>query len=189
MTEGEVNNMQNQLLEALKNDSKSALTVIYNLYAKKLIDYVSKATKSKQDAEEIVHDIFLTLWNNRKILAPDTNLTTYLLAIAYRRRIDYFRKAVNAPIFEDYHDFKDKITTQVSVSQELEYSEFLNLFNLAISKLPNRFQTIIILSRINGLSNQEIAEKLNISKKTVSNCLSEGLPMLKEILSKLMNLQ
>lgn len=189
MAQNEENNIQSKLLEALRNDSKSALSIIYNLYAKKLIDYVSKATKSKLDAEEIVHDIFLTLWNNRKILKPDTNLLSYLLSIAYRRRIDYFRKAMNAPVFEDYQDFKDKIETQTSSSQDLEYSEFLNIFNTAISKLPPKFQSVIILSRINGLSNQEIAEKLNISKKTVSNCLYEGLPMLKKILTDLMNLQ
>ncbi len=189
MTQGDVNNIQPKLLEALKNDSKSALSIIYNIYAKSLISYVAKATKSKLDAEEIVHDIFLTLWNNRKILKPDTNLSSYLVSIAYRRRIDYFRKSVNAPAFEDYQVLKDKIAEQTSSSQELEYSDFLNLFNSAISKLPTRFQSVILLSRINGLSNQEIADKLKISKKTVSNCLSEGLPMLRKIINELMKLQ
>lgn len=185
----ERDHIPDKLLIALKNDSKSALAIIYNLYAKNLLEYVAKATKSKLDAEEIVHDIFMTLWENRKILKSDTNLSSYLFSIAYRRRVDYFRKAVNAPVFEDYQNFKEKIAEQASATQELEYSDFLKLFNSALASLPKRLQSIIKLSRVNGLTNQEIAENLNISKKTISNALSEGLPLLKKKLSDFMKLQ
>lgn len=182
-------NIENTLLESLRNDSRSALSVIYDLYAKNLLEYVSKATKSKLDAEEIVHDIFLSLWQNRKILSQDTKLSSYLFSIAYRRRIDYFRKMVNAPIFEDYQNFKERFSEHASASAELEYSDFLMLFNSVLDSLPKRLQSVIKLSRINGLTNQEISDKLNISKKTISNALSEGLPLLRVRLSKLLKLQ
>lgn len=139
---------------------------------------MAKATSNKEDAEEIVHDIFMSLWKSRTIIKSDTNLSTLLFSMAYKRRIDFFRQSMKAPIHEDYTQFQNELTTEES--SKLEYEDFVKIFNLALNRLPIRLRKILELSRIKGLSNDEIAVKLEVSIKTVQNGISEGLRLLRE---------
>lgn len=177
--------IQYQLVVSLKRDSIEAFNAIYSLYSRKLLLYVAKVVKNKEDAEEIVHDIFLNLWNFRKKIKADTNLTTLLFSIAYKRRIDFLRKSLNSPIYEDYMDFQNELTSEDT--NNLEYADFCNMFNQALKTLPPRLQSFIVLSRIRGFTIEEIASKLHVSKKTVNNGLSEGLKILRERFKTIMN--
>lgn len=172
-----------QLVESLRGGSIDAFNVIYRIYAKKLLGYVAKATNNKEDAEEIVHDIFVSLWKSRTVIRPDTNLSTLLFSMAYKRRIDFFRQSLKAPIYEDYTQFQNELTTEDS--SKLEYDDFVRIFNQALDRLPVRVRKLLKLSRVNGLTNEEIALKLDISFKTVQNGISEGLKLLREQLDKL----
>lgn len=174
---------ESQLVASLKKGSVRAFNMIYQLYAKDLLTYVASATKNKEDAEEIVHDIFLGLWNNRINIDTDTNLSTFLFHIAYKRRIDLFRRSLTVPIYEDYMLFKNELISEEN--NDLEYDDFNHLITAALQSLPLRLQNILTLSRISGLSNQQIAAKLNISPKTVRNSLSLGLKLLKDKLDDL----
>lgn len=170
-------------MESLRGGSIDAFNVIYRIYAKKLLGYVAKATNNKEDAEEIVHDIFMSLWKSRTVIRPDTNLSTLLFSMAYKRRIDFFRQSLKAPIYEDYTQFQNELTTEDS--SKLEYDDFVRIFNQALDRLPVRVRKLLKLSRVNGLTNEEIALKLDISLKTVQNGISEGLKLLREQLDKL----
>ncbi len=169
---------ESELVIALKRGSVKAFNTIYQLYARKLLQYVAGATSCKEDAEEIVHDIFLSLWKNHKNIAKDTDLSTFLFHIAFKRRVDLFRRSLNTPIYEDYMLFQNKLISEEN--SELEYNEFCEIFNTALQSLPSRLQNILILSRIKGLSNEQIALKLKVSQKTVRNSISIGLKLLKE---------
>ncbi len=159
--------------------------MIYQLYAKDLLNYIARAANTKEDAEEIVHDIFLDLWKNHENLDSNTNLSSFLFHIAYKRRIDLFRRSLTLPIYEDYMLFKNQL---VSVeNNELEYHDFCEIFNLALQSLPPRLRTILTLSRIKGFTNEQIATKLNVSNKTVRNGISLGLKLLKQQLEELRN--
>lgn len=176
---------ESELVASLKKGSVKAFNMIYQLYAKDLLAYVASASNNKEDAEEIVHDIFLGLWNNRKNIDIETNLSTFLFHIAYKRRIDLLRHTLSVPIYEDYMLFKNELISEDN--NELEYEDFNNLINTALQSLPLRLQKILTLSRITGLSNQQIAAKLNISQKTVRNGISLGLKLLKDQLDILRN--
>lgn len=168
------------LVTALRNDSLKAFNTVYSLYAEKLLYYVGNAARFKEDAEEVVHDIFLELWHNRHKLTNDINLQNLLFSIAHKRRIDLFRKSLRLPIFQDYMDFQNDLLS--NDNNALEYKEFCRRIEIAISQLPKRIQEIIVMSRIQGLSNNEIAAKLHIAEKTVRNSISYGLKILKSIL-------
>lgn len=172
-----------KLVDSLREGSLGAFNEIYSLYASKLLYYVAKVTINKEDAAEIVNDIFMTLWINRKKLQEDTDITTFLFSIAYRKRIDFFRRMMNAPIYEDYIEFQNELQSEDIC--RIEYNEFCTVFNKALGALPERLQKFLILSRVKCLSNKEIAEKLSVSEKTVRNGISIGLKLLKERLSLL----
>lgn len=169
---------ESELVDALRRGEINAFNMIYQLYAKRLLSYIASATNNKEDAEEIVHDIFLNIWKNHKNLSSETDLRTFLFHIAYKRRIDLFRQSLAAPIYEDYMLFQNKFASDEN--NELEYRDFCDIFNIALKKLPLRLQTYLTLSRIKGLSNAQIANKLKISQKTVRNGISLGLKLLKE---------
>lgn len=176
---------ESELVASLRRGSVKAFNVIYKLYAKKLLSYVAGATKSKEDAEEIVHDIFLSLWKSHKNLDKNTDLSSFLFNIAFKRRVDLFRHSLTVPIYEDYMHFQNVLVSEDN--NQLEYNEFCKLFNTALQALPSRLQTMLILSRIKGLTNEQIAQKLKISPKTVRNGMSLGLKLLKSQLDSLMN--
>ncbi len=169
------------LIESLKGGSLRAFNIIYELYARKLLNYISAATPTPEDAEEIVQDIFVSLWNHRDSVDSSKSLSTYLFSIAYRRRIDAFRKAVKAPIYEDYLEYQDQLPADDK--NITNYQEFLSDFKRALNRIPSKPRQMIVLSRIGGLSNQEIADRINVSEKTVRNGLSTGLKLLRAELS------
>ena len=166
------------LVRFLKRGSLDAFNLVYRLYARRLINYVACATQSKEDAEEIVHDIFMSLWKKHEELDEDTNIATFLFSIAYRRRIDFFRQSLNAPVYEDYMLFQNELISEDR--NQLEYRDFCNLLNKALDALPPKVKNLLILSRLKGMTNEEIASHLQISEKTVRNNISIGLKLLKE---------
>lgn len=166
----------NLLLKQLSESSIKAFGMIYELYSNRLLKYLMWATPSKEDAEEIVHDILVALWEMRKSIKPDANLDSLIYSIAYRKRIDAIRRIVKAPIFEDYFEYCGTMSSETQ--NTIEYKEFLVLFKMALQRLPLQQQKIIILSRLKGYDNKEIALKLRLSEKTIRNNLSSGLKQL-----------
>lgn len=178
-------NRQAQLVTLLREGSLAAFNKIYGLYAHRLLEYVSVATRCREDAEEIVHDIFMNLWNNRSKLDPAQPLSTLLFALAYRRRVDYFRQWMRLPVYEDYRHLANELTA--SSHDELEYRDYMACFERALDSLSDRARQVVTLSRLQGLSNQQIADKLGINEKTVRNVSSAALKELYATLKSLLN--
>ena len=168
------------MVVAIRGGSLKIFNYVYSLYAGRLLQYIGRVAHTKEDAEEIVHDIFMEFWRNRRKLTDDIDIQKLLFSIAYKRRIDLYRQSLRMPVFQDYMEFQNDLVTDSSNS--LEYKEFCKRFDIALSKLPTRLQNLIMMSRIRGLSNSEIAQALDISEKTVKNGISEGLKILKTLL-------
>lgn len=171
------------LVEALKRGSMRAFNIIYQRYAKRLLIYVGRTTRNQEDAEEIVHDIFINLWSNRTSLDTRYNLSSLLFSIAYKRKIDFYHQSMRTPVLEDYLSVQDELAT--TDAAPLEYEDFMNIFTRALNRIPEQQRKYIVLSRIEELSNKEIAERLNVSDKTVRNELSAGIKMLRRELSNI----
>ncbi len=175
-------------IAALKRGSIDSFNLLYGLYGRRLLAYVSKATRTHEDAADIVHDIFISVWNNRENLDPQGDIGALLFSLAYRRRIDYFRHLSTMPVFDDFttsHDYDNSVDS--SGGHTIEYHEFLADIEKALNTLPQRQREIVRLSRIDGLANTEIASRLGIAEKTVRNELSLGLKILKKELKKIQN--
>lgn len=172
------------LIHALKNGSHKAFDSIYQMYAKRLYYYSLQFTKSREDSEEIVQDVFVKLWTNREKIKQENTLCSLLFIMTKHHMINAFRANINRPIYEIYVNYNHEMSIN-DAHQHIEYQEFVVKFKKAIKKLPATQQKVITLSRIQQLSNREIAEKLSLSGQTVKNQLSIGLKMLKQELGKL----
>lgn len=176
-----------ELIHLLRNDSIKSFDEIYELYARRLYSFCLKYTKRKESAEEIMEDTFIWLWRNRKTLDALSSIKSILFLRAKHYLINAYRKVVNSPTYEDYMDYLDHHSSE-SPDSILEYEDFLRQVNKLLDQLPRTQQDIIRLSKIEMLSNQEIAHRLNYSEQTVKNQLSLGLKQLRQLLGNKMSM-
>ncbi len=176
--------METQLIDRLRKGDRRAFDRIYQLYVRQLMSYTMKYVRVEEDAEEIVEDVFISLWNNRGTIKRSDTLRP-LLYIATRHRIlNALRKRVNSPIYEDYVETCAKHVAE-SGSYGIEYEEFELTVLRAIDSLPPTQRRVITMSRLKGMPNAEIAEQLQLSQQTVKNALHVGLRQLRAVLELL----
>ncbi len=178
-------NTEHDLIQDLKRGSHKAFDRIYRMYSKRLYAYSLQFTKSPEESEEIVQEVFIKLWSDRLKIKQDETLRSLLFIMAKHRLINAWRFKVNHPVYEDYVNYLNVLSTE-DAHKKLEYNEFLGRFRQIMKMLPLTQQKVIHLSRIKQLSNKEIAEALSLSEQTVKNQLSLGLKALKEKLNKVL---
>lgn len=177
-------NIEHYLIQELKRGSHKAFDQIYQMYAKRLYAYSLQFTKSPEESEEIVQEVFVKLWYNRLKIKQDETLRSLLFIMVKHHLINAYRFKINHPVYEDYVNCMDVLSTE-DPHYKLEYNEFVLRFQKIMKTLPATQQKVIHLSRIKQLSNKEIAEELSLSEQTVKNQLSLGLKALKEKLTKI----
>lgn len=175
---------EQKLIRGLKDGNYKAFNEIYALYAKRLYAYCLQYTRQAEDAEEIVQDVFVRLWNQRDKIRQEETLQSLLFIMAKHLVINAYRAKVNQPIYEDYLNYVDELSVD-DVKERTEYRDFLLNFNKILSTLPDTQRKVIKLSRMRQLSNKEIAEYLSLSEQTVKNQLSLGMKKLREEFSKI----
>lgn len=168
------------LIRSLKAGSYKAFDRIYQMYAKRLYAYSLQFTKSTEDSEEIIQDVFVKLWTNREKIRQEDTLRSLLFIMTKHHLINAFHSKINEPIYEDFVNYKDVISVNDTSQQHLEYEEFVQRLTKAVKKLPSTQQKIITLSKIQQLSNKAIAEELSLSEQTVKNQMSIALKVLRK---------
>jgi RNA polymerase sigma-70 factor (ECF subfamily) len=168
------------LVKQLKRRSEEAFTRLYLLYSGQIYGFALQLTKSVADAEDILQETFIRLWDNSSKLSPDTSFKSYLFKITYHLAIDYFRKQINSV---DFHRFIEsdfyQLATENNIEQQITLEEYRKQIAASVAKLTPRQQEIFHLSREEELSAKEISERLGISEKTVNNQLSLILAILR----------
>lgn len=183
--EEHIENIELYLIQDLKRGSHKAFDKIYQIYAKRLYAYSLQFTKSPEESEEIVQEVFVKLWSNRMKIKQNETLRSLLFIMAKHHLINAYRFRINHPVYEEYVNYMDILSTE-DAHHKLEYNEFVLRLRKIIKTLPVTQQKVIHLSRLQQLSNKEIAEKLSLSEQTVKNQLSLGLKSLKEKLNKIL---
>lgn len=177
--------LEQRLISELKKGSRKAFDSIYKMYSKRLYAYCLQYAKSAEDAEEIVQDVFVRLWTNRENIRQEETLRSLLFIMSKNYLINAYRSAVNSPVYEDYVNCMESVCVN-DTHRQTEYDEFVGQLKTVLRKLPATQQQVITLSRIDQLSNKEIATELSLSEQTVKNQLSLGLKTLREELKKIL---
>lgn len=168
----------------MKQDSFSG---IYDLYFPKLLRFTQTYMIREEEAEHIVQDLFLYLWEHRDVLSSLRNLNAYLFTLIRNRCIDYLRKEMNCEerrgtLSEvENKEIELKLySLEMFDEDRLSDADIEELLQRAIANLPERCREIFIMSRLQNLRYKEIAAKLNISPNTVENQIVIALRKLKE---------
>ena len=161
------------------NNDYRAFTVLFNRYWLVLYKTANLYVKDIEVCEEIVLDLFLTLWNRRNYIVID-NLPNYLKASVRYQVYARLKKTKKPAILYVDSYTEDAGSWQENEGQEkLIYGELENDMNICLEQLPRRCSEIFSLSRIQYFSNEEIAEQLGISKRSVENQLTLALKHLR----------
>lgn len=168
------------LIEQFINGDRRAFAELYLIHADSLYGFVLKLTKSPNDAEDIVQDVFLRLWDNRSKIDISKSIKSYIFQIAYNLFVDQFRKRINSIDFEDFLLTSEaKVLDDNNVEQMLTYDDYCLLINKSLNKLTDKQRCIYRMSRDEGFSTSEIGMKLGLSDKTIKNQLSIILRLLR----------
>ena len=160
-------------------DEHAAFRVLYNRYWESLYKKAIYRLGNGADAQDVVQEVFISLWRNRATIQLEGTLTPYLFsALKYSIIKQVYRKAkkgVQVPLSANELE-----RTEVTIEELLQYKELQTLLAGEIAGLPERMQEIYRLSRVENLPINEIARRLNISEQTVKNTLTTALKRLRE---------
>ena len=168
---------------ALKEGNIDAFNKIFDHYAKRLFRFSMSYLKSTEDAEEVVQEVFLKIWDNKENLSTLKSFESYLFTIAKNGILNTIRKSKYKEAYQHYvkiHPEKDAL-----LDDELNFKELERVYKKAVEELSPKRKEIFLLSREKHLSNTEIAEKLDISVKTVENQMTSALSEIRKTLRSL----
>ena len=170
----------NLILESLKNGDLSAFERIYKTYYKDLFRFILKYTPNRELAEDLVQDTFLHLWTNRKKITIKSSLKNYLFRIVYNKLMDKFNddKRKKEKLEAYYKSAVEDLSNAIEDDEDYK-TKLLKKLEDCISKLPKKRRIIFLLKKQKLLKNKEIANKLNISIKTIEAHLTRGYAMIK----------
>jgi len=171
------------LVLSLKKGNLHAFGILFDRYGKRLFHFSNGYLKSVEDAEEIVQDVFLKIWNIRKELVVDKSFESYLFTIAKNAILNKIRKSKSEQAYLSY--VKLHPDQNVSLDDELDFSELDKAYIGAIERLSPRKKEIFLLSKEQFLPNSEIATKMNISIKTVENQMTSAISEIRKTLRSL----
>lgn len=171
-----------ELTALLKNGDHSAFTEIYHRYKRLLYTHAYQRLRNEAEVDDIIHELFTTLWLKRDSIQFNTNLSGYLYTAVRNRILDYVaHQKVASTYLSSFAGF---------LNQSENFTDFLlrekqlsALIDKEIAALPLKMRAVFELSRRENLSHEEIANRLGITKKTVKSQVNNALKILRSRLS------
>jgi RNA polymerase sigma-70 factor (ECF subfamily) len=165
-------------ISRLKQQDKVVFNFIFSYYYSGLCVYARQFICSAEAAEDIVQDFFVTLWVKASDITINDSLRSYLFSSVKNRCLDAIRHKKVRERYEEAMIVESTPGMSDCYSIFVE-SELRDAINKSLAKLPPRCREVFFLSRYHGKSNQQIAEKLGISKRTVELQISNALKILR----------
>lgn len=177
-------NNLNTIVKRLAGDDKKALDELYTYYYPRLYNFAKKFLKVEDEINDILQDVFIKLWENRKNIKNVETFNGWIFTITKNALISYFREKTKLLAFESR--VKEMATSEgFFIDDSTEYKDIKEKVEQLIEQLPEKRKLIFKLSREQGLSHKEIAVQLGISVKTVEDHIMHVIRFLRNHLKPL----
>ncbi len=176
-------NIMQWVCEMALSDSQTALKSLYMAYFGSLMRFTGIYVSTPAEAEEIVSDTFLAIWNNRKQLPGISNFDSYIYTIARHKAISYYRKQHMEQVSLDEISIDLFTSAETTPEEELISREGIRRLNQAVDSLPTKCKMAFKLVREDKLKYKEVAAILDISVKTLEAHLANAVRKLRETLA------
>jgi RNA polymerase sigma-70 factor (ECF subfamily) len=170
---------EKELVKKLKEGDSFAFEVLFYKYRNKVKGFAVKIVPAQIDPEEIVQEVFVKLWLKKEAVDPGKDFQSYLFSIAKHLVLDHLKSAVNRKLYFVGEHFQQDLLIEEGQENALQEDAEEKLQRL-IDEIPERRREIFRLSRFEGLSYKQIAERLNISENTVDSQIRNALAFLRK---------
>ncbi|WP_423127991.1 RNA polymerase sigma factor [Gaoshiqia sp. Z1-71] len=172
-------NIDRQLLKRLKGGDMNAFQLVFAAYSQNLLHFTFSYLKDQYEAEEIVQDVFLRIWEIRKDIDEEKSFKSFIYRMTVNKVFNHLKHQVVRKKYEAYLS-QSVQSFDESPEARLHYQELEEKIRGILQKLPEQQRNIFQMSRMDGLSNSEISDKLELSIRTVENQIYRANKFLKE---------
>lgn len=162
----------------ISEGDRDAFRVIFDKYYPKVLSFLRSFLQSYDDAEDVAQSVFVRLWIVRHTLVDVKRISAFLFRMTTNMAINW-SKSRKTHIDLAFGDLPYQPMTEENLDADLRFARIM----CAVNRMPDRRRKVFMLSRVEGLSNSEIAERMNISKKTVENHMNLALKELRKIMA------
>ncbi len=171
------------LIQRFISGDQTAYELLFRFYYPGLVTFVTQIISDRDEAEEIVQDFFVNVWTGRKNIHQSNSLKSYFFVSVKNRAFNYLkREQIREKTFGKLKELVEKdflFQPDLFVESELQQQ-----IARAMEKLPDRTREVFMMSRFKGMSNDEIATQLELSKRTVETQISNALKILRNELKE-----
>lgn len=175
-------NGETNLLQEVAAGNEKAFQQLFEWHYGKLYNYLLRVTKSKEIAEEIAIDIFVKLWIGREFIQDIRHLDAFLQKVAHNKALDFFKMAARNARMHKLIRKEMEAAREQEADYRLMDSEYQHLITQAIDQLSPQRKMVFTMSRVEGLTHDEIARRLQLSRNTVRNTIAESLKSIRQFL-------
>lgn len=170
-----------ELIRQLKKGQITAFNELFYAYSSRLYHFAFGYLKSKEEAEELVQEIFSKIWEKRAQLDEELSFKSYLFTITFNAIRKHFRSQA---YLNRYFNYINSNPHENAASEDVDYASLKMLVDKLVDSMPEKRKVVFIKSRYEGKNAKEIAEEMAISKSTVENHLNQALKFLRLHLSQ-----
>ena len=174
------NDTDADLISRLNQGDKNAVEQIYRKYARDLFNYARRNIQAKEDCEEIIQEIFESLWARHATLRIQTSLQAYLVGMVRYKIIHYFRKSALKKKYTEHFLLFEAVYEQIE-GEEINTSAIQSTLDKLIRELPERCQEALKLRLSEDLSNRDIAKRMNITTRTVEGYMFRAFNHIRDL--------
>ncbi|MGK0326359.1 MAG: RNA polymerase sigma-70 factor (ECF subfamily) [Polaribacter sp.] len=174
-----------EFISSLKRGDSKGYQFLVTSYHQKLCVYANSLANDPHLAEDIVQNVFMSIWKNRNKLKEEFVIKSYLYKSVYNEFIDQYRKNKKVLVLDK--KYIDALTYIVEEEDEKSLEKLINIVKKEIDKLPPKCKQTFLLSKEEGLTNLEISEYLNISIKSVEAHITKAFSVLRKSIGNKVN--
>lgn len=166
-------------IERIRNGKVADFEVLFNYYYPRIKNFAKGFLKNEYEAQDAAQIALMKVWQCRERILADKNLDSYIFTIAKNVVNDIFRDKYYSLHYREQF-LADTPETGYEIERDIDVRDMRKLIDEIINSMPEQRRQVFILSRKHFLTNEQIAQKLNISKRTVEKHISLALNTIRE---------
>lgn len=178
-------NLETECLKKLAKGDHRSYEILFLYYHPKIHHFLCGFIKNEEEAFDMTQDIFYKVWTNRQSIGEVTSFKAYLFSMARNTIYNHYEHNL---VKEKYTTTQLQLHEEYNLDEEFFAKELSILIDIVIEQMPEQRRRIFKMSRKEGLSGEEIATQLSISKRTVENQISNALNDLRKVLQIIITL-